>query len=403
MDQSAGRNKPHRSMAMNGKLWILPLLAFFFALSVFGPADGFSKENAYPLVKLTDTTDCYEASLEYPVFGQAALDQSVRGWAEQFFAQETADLRSACAEGGRNPDSRKWEFGASPQVTAFNKVTSIEFSIYYDTGGAHPNHEARTLILNEEGKILGYADLFGKPEGLWKFFSEYAFSALRPEMKKNDCWNPSTVREGLAPKADSFKHVVVTPQGLTLIFPPYQVAAYACGEQRCHVPLAALAKFSPRPGIWDSPAPAPRSETPATPSLSEKQAQLDADLRERLAQTRRQAADLMGDDPPPPPPATQTQSPPPAGQPQSPDGLREVTFVKNPQKIALQGGLWVFTSATGESLRFNASTQAGSTLFKLCAAEQYTCTIKARVDKDNTLQQLLDLQSDSPLAGAGRP
>lgn len=390
---------------MNGTTRVFLLSAVFFLLFIFAPAAGFSKENSYPLKKLADTTDCYEASLEYPVFGQAARDQSVRDWVETFFAQETGELRKFCAEEERNPDSPKWEFGASPQVYSSNKIISIEFSIYTYTGGAHPNHEVRTLILNEEGKILGYADLFGKTEGLWKFFSEYAFSALRPEMKKNDCWNPSTVREGLAPKADSFKHVVVTPQGLTLIFPPYQVAAYVCGEQRCQVPLAALAKLSPRPGIWGAPAPAPRSETPATPSLSEKQAQLDADLRERLAQTRRQAADLMGDDPPPPPPATQTQSPspPPAGQPQSPDGLREVTFVKNPQKIALQGGLWVFTSTAGESLRFNAATQAGSTLFKLCAAEQHTCTIKVRVDKDNTVRELLDLQSDSPLASVARP
>ena len=387
---------------MNGKMRIFPLLAFFFALSVFGPAKGFSQENAYPLVKLADTTDCYEASLEYPVFGQPALDQSVRGWAERLFAQETGELRELCAEEERNPDSPKWEFGASPQVFSSNKTVSIEFSVYTYTGGAHPNHDVLTLILDEEGKALGYGDLFGKTEGLWKFFSEYAFSALRPEMKKNDCWNPSTVREGLAPNADSFKHVVVTPQGLTLIFPPYQVAAYVCGGQRCDVPLAALAKFSPRPGIWGAPAPAPRSETPAEPPLSAKQAQLDADLRERLALTRRQAADLLGDDPPPPARPTQPladQAPPPAGQAQAREDSREITFVKGPQKIALQGGLWAFTSATGESLRFNASTQAGSAIFKLCAAEQYTCTIKARVDKDNTVQDLLDLQSDSPLAG----
>ena len=37
---------------MNGKLRVLPVLAFFFALSVFGSAEGFSKENSYPLKKL---------------------------------------------------------------------------------------------------------------------------------------------------------------------------------------------------------------------------------------------------------------------------------------------------------------------------------------------------------------
>lgn len=383
---------------MNGTTRVFLLSAVFFTLFVFAPADGFSKENSYPLKKLAENNDCYEASLEYPVFGQPALDQSVRGWAEQFFAQEMGELREFCAEDERNPDSPKWEFAVTPQVTASNNVVSIEFAIHTYTGGAHPNQEVRTLTLNEEGKTLDYGDLFEKTEGLWKVLSEYAFSALRPEMKKNDCWDPDTVRGGLAPNPDSFKHFVVTPQGLTLIFPPYHVGPYACGEQRCQVPVKALAKLAPRPGIWGPPAPAARSETPPAPAPSAKQAQLDADLRERLAQTRRQAADLMGDDPPAP--ARQEQPSPPAGQPQPREEFREITFVKGPQKIALQGGLWVFTSATGESLRFNASTQAGSTLFKLCAAEQSTCTIKARVDKDNMVRELLDLKSDSPLAGA---
>ena len=283
---------------MNGKIRALPLLAFFFALSAFSPAEGLSKENNYPLKKLTKNTDCYEASLEYPVFGQPALDQNIRDWAERYFAQETGELQKGCAEDERNPDNRKWEFAVSPRVTASNNVVSVEFAIYSDTGGAHPNHDVRTLTLNEEGKILGYGDLFEKTGGLWKFLSEYAFSALRPEMKKNDCLDPATVRGGLAPNADSFKHFVVTPQGLTLIFPPYQVAPYACGEQRCQIPVTALGKLAPKPGIWGAPAPAARSETPTAPAESAKQAQLDRDLRERLAQTRRQAADLMGDDPP---------------------------------------------------------------------------------------------------------
>ena len=380
---------------MNGTTRVFLLSAAFFTLSVFAPAGGFSKENSYPLKKLTENNDCYEASLEYPVLGQPARDQSIRDWAEAFFMQETGELKELCAEIERKPDSLKWEFAVTPQVTASNTVVSIEFSVYTYTGGAHPNHDVRTLTLNEEGKPLDYGDLFGKTEGLWKFLSEYAFSALRPEMKKTDCWDADTVRGGLAPNADTFQHFVVTPQGLTLIFPAYQVAPYACGEQRCQVPVKALAKLAPKPGIWGPPAPAARSETPpaptapAAPPPSAKQAQLDADLRERLAQTRRQAADLMGDD-----------APPPAGQAQPREDSREITFVKGPQKIALQGGLWVFTSATGESLRFNASTQAGSTLFKLCAAEQYTCTIKAVVDKDNTVRELLDLKSDSPLASS---
>jgi uncharacterized protein YecT (DUF1311 family) len=149
---------------------------------------------------------------------------------------------------------------------------SIEFGLYYDLGGAHPSHKVYpshgvyTLILDAEGKVLDYRDLFLKMEGLWKFLSEYARGALRPALVKNKCWEPSQIESGLASKAESFKYFAVTPKGLTLIFPECQLASYACGEHRCDVPLAALTRFLPKPGVWDSASGAAVKTEAAPPS-----------------------------------------------------------------------------------------------------------------------------------------
>ena len=209
-----------------------------------------SKKEGYCLAKLIDANDCFEAQLDYPVFWHAALDQNVRAWAKRFFAQEVTDLERGCAEITVNPE-RRWKFAATPQVFSAHGAISIKFDIYYDTGGAHPNHAVRTLTLDTEGKALGYEDLFLKTEGLWKFLSKYAKAALHPTLKEYWHNDPSLVQHGLAPKAKTFQYFVVTPYGLTLIFPRYQVAPHVAGEQHCDVPLKALERFSPKPGIWD--------------------------------------------------------------------------------------------------------------------------------------------------------
>lgn len=228
-----------------------------------------SRKEAYRLAKLTDSNDCFEAQLEYPVFGRTALDQGIRAWAERFFAQEVANLKRSCAEMETKPE-RQWGFAAGPQVLSTQGTVSIGFGTYYDTGGAHPNHGVHTLILDAEGKELDYGDLFLKTDGLWKFLSEYARTALRPELKEYWRNDPSLIQQGLAPKADSFKYFVVTPQGLTLIFPEYQVAPYVAGGQHCDVPLKALAKFSPKPGIWDTATGMPVRHQASPPSEKSK-------------------------------------------------------------------------------------------------------------------------------------
>jgi uncharacterized protein YecT (DUF1311 family) len=143
-----------------------------------------------------------------------------------------------------------WMYSAGPsEVVSTPGTLSIAFGIEAFTGGAHGSHGVETMIFDAQGSELGYRDLFLKTEGLWKFLSEYAFSALKRKVMSEEM-----LRGGLEPQADSFKHFVVTPQGLTLIFPEYQVASYVEGEQRVDVPLKALAKFSPQPGIWGAAA-----------------------------------------------------------------------------------------------------------------------------------------------------
>ena len=215
-----------------------------------------SRKGNFHLAKLAKANACFKAEMEYPIFGRPALDQSVRAFAKRFFAQEVADLKDGCAQlkadtkaGIETEPKLQWYHVVRPQIVSTRRTVSIKFDIDAYTGGAHPNHRVRTLILNTNGKELNYDDLFANTEGLWTFLSEYARTALRPKMWED--WDKSSwVTDGLAPNAESFQYFLVTPKGLTLIFPDYQVAPYVLGQQHCGIPLAALAKFAPKPGIW---------------------------------------------------------------------------------------------------------------------------------------------------------
>lgn len=78
-------------------------------------------------------------------------------------------------------------------------------------------------------------------------------------------------------------------------------------------------------------------------------------------------------------------------------GLREITLITGVKDITLSGGFWVLTGKTGEALKFDSKTEMGKKLFSICGAKQYTCTVKAKVNEDGVIQEILSLESDSPM------
>jgi len=230
-----------------------------------GDLSGLSEKGSFHLEKLAASGKCFKARMEYPVFGRPKLDQPIRAWAQRTFAREAAGLKRECLKNLERARENPWEFGASPQVTATAGTVSIQFELWEYAGGAHGNPWTQTMVLNAQGKELGCDDLFLKPDGLWEFLSEYAKAELRPDLESYWKEDPSWLK-GLAPKAESFKkNFVVTRDGLALVFSVGTLGPYPAGEQGCDVPLEDLARFSPRPGIWE-----PATGTPRTASLSEK-------------------------------------------------------------------------------------------------------------------------------------
>ncbi|MCL1916043.1 MAG: DUF3298 and DUF4163 domain-containing protein [Desulfovibrionaceae bacterium] len=213
------------------------------------PALEESAPAGFPSESLNEANACYTARLDYPFFGRQALDQAVRQRAERFFRDILAELDQGCpGEAGKNPRD---SFEAASLVFNTRQTVSVRFDTWIYTGGAHGLEGVRAVTLRlDNGSEMGYRDLFSRPEGLWEFLADYARAVLRPALEAH--WRTMPEYEaGLDPKEESFKHFAVTPAGLSLFFPPYQLAPYSAGAQRCDIPLEKLLRFVPRPGVWD--------------------------------------------------------------------------------------------------------------------------------------------------------
>jgi hypothetical protein len=229
------------------------IIGLFLPLPSFAGDGGFLPVDGFPhlaLANLTENKDCYAASWEYPVFGQPARDQTVRDWAEHSFNEKIKELKKDCLQDHKPGEPKRMLDAKTDKIVTTPGTTSVKFVISEFTGGAHASHEVYTMVLDKNGRELAYGDLFAQTDGLWQFLAGHCYAALCLQFKNASEADREWIRNGLAPNFDSFKYFLVTPEGLTLIFPPYQVASYAAGEHICNIPWQDLTKFLPKPEIW---------------------------------------------------------------------------------------------------------------------------------------------------------
>lgn len=236
-------------------LFLAVLLASLLAAcgkSVAPPPDPAAAKNVkygYPVERLKDSNACYEVLIEYPFLGRPPLDQQVRLWVDAQYYDSIEELASLCAQEqprGRQRYVHKVEY----KIYQAAGSISVLFESWTYAGGAHGQNGLQPInLLVQSGEELRLKDLFADSSDLYVFISDYVYQKLQPTL--GDIWQGSPMfTEGLEPVEASFRNFVITPKGLVIFFPPYQIAPYSEGTQSCEVPLADLLRFRPKPGIW---------------------------------------------------------------------------------------------------------------------------------------------------------
>lgn len=230
------------------------------ALSVPASADSANGEHL--------ATARYRIDIVYPALGPremplAAMLHRVAGAMKQDFLKSLPDP-------GIFPElaNRQLRLQIDFKMAArTNDFVSVRETGFQDTGGAHPAPIDAAIVYDTHAqRTLPLDDLFVQADAARKALADSARAELKKKMLAQapgpDEGSPRLVKEwkasamqmvdeGTEPTPQHFANFIVRAgaqpgdpsPGLTLIFPPYQVAAYVYGTQTVDVPARVFAAY----------------------------------------------------------------------------------------------------------------------------------------------------------------
>lgn len=214
------------------------------------------------------TTAQYKIAINMPRLQAAAkpLADALRATADDAKREFLQGLPDPGADAGA-PASQltlQLDFTTAAETAAF---TSVRETGDVDTGGAHPAPVEGTFVYDRKARrMVTLDDLFAQPDAARQALAAFARGVLArrllSDMQKPGGASASEVRNwytnmqqmldyGTKPSKVNFSLFVVRAgasvdapsPGLTLVFPPYQVAPYAAGTQTVDVPASVFARF----------------------------------------------------------------------------------------------------------------------------------------------------------------
>lgn len=198
----------------------------------------------------------YEISVQYPghipLNGGVDVMQSAQTTLETDLMAQVAEFKSFSAEaltpqeiahleelGTHYTLSMEYKDYGSP------KYVSYWYTIFQDTGGAHPNTYFKTYVFDgRTGVQVRLADLFDPSTNWLEELSLVVSNDVVRQMKERlgqDDVTGAIFAEGLAAKEENFQNFYIDNDTFVLEIPPYQVAAYAMGSFEVRIPMSELA------------------------------------------------------------------------------------------------------------------------------------------------------------------
>lgn len=201
--------------------------------------------------------DRLDIDVRYPRLGQPVVDNDLARWA----AHSVAAFRWELAGTGDEPpspadpsDLTGHDFSSELQISSdvsypSPRAATVIFGIWSYTGGAHGNVDIATLSYDMvTGARLEPEDMFADLPGALALLAAYCYGALAETLGADR--SEDMLRGGVGPDADNYARIELTPEGVRVHFPPYQVAPWSAGPQMVDVPLARLMDARPRLELW---------------------------------------------------------------------------------------------------------------------------------------------------------
>lgn len=221
-----------------------PLLAALLPIALAAPPA--LADVAIETAKLERKSEILDIEMAYPKTGIAAIDRAFADWVNGMVADfETgAEEDFASFKADNNGELPPWTYSL---YLGFEAARNDDAMLVFDfdesifQGGAHPNHDIITFnYMMPDGWRVYLPEIFAGKPALEKI-SALAIEQLSATLLGPDSMSdPEWVQSGAGPQWSNFQDFLLLEDTLVIRFPPYQVAAYAAGDQRVEIPLAEL-------------------------------------------------------------------------------------------------------------------------------------------------------------------
>lgn len=120
-------------------------------------------------------------------------------------------------------------------------VFSVTYMVYWFAGGAHPNRVYKTGTFDlKSGRELTLKDLFPGKKAVEPALADLAIKALAGRVKE--------LTEEMMDI--NMNRISLTPDGLRIVYSPYEIASYAEGEFFVDIPLRDLEPLGVNASLW---------------------------------------------------------------------------------------------------------------------------------------------------------
>lgn len=209
----------------------------------------------------------HDVEVEFPRFESATMPDQATELSTYFRGRAVRELVDA-RQGPWDQDAEFWSAWGNdvkPVVIiqegfgityASPTIVSLTYDIVtYSTGAAHHNSHFKTFnfFLAPRVGLIQLEDLFEDPMAAGQAISDSCLRILSQEYwdRVGEMPDEDALRwmsAGAGPKLEAFQNFTLGPDGVTLLFGPYEVAPYALGRWAATVPFLELIDFL-RPGV----------------------------------------------------------------------------------------------------------------------------------------------------------
>lgn len=187
--------------------------------------------------------ETYTLEADIPAVSDA-IDEANKARAEDMARSFSLEMAQRLEELPKTEGTGAWVLKgeASGLDDRFTSVALVQYT--YLPGNAHGAYAIETRTYQAGcAEPVALSSLFVPGTDIYRELSRIAYWMLLDSDQLGDYADPQWISSGTEPTEENFSAFMVRPEGLEIIFAPYQIGPWALGEQRLTIPWSRLAQW----------------------------------------------------------------------------------------------------------------------------------------------------------------